>query len=129
MREVRFDPSQVVPEIDARVSGRCRNAKVHLVFDTGSGITQLDTTILENLGYSAKDALQLMSVRGATGEAIEGYVVSIKRINVFGREFQDVPVLGYDFENFPEIDGLLGFDVIKQLHLEMDGPAGLLRIY
>ena len=70
-----------------------------------------------------------MSVRGATGEAIEGYVVSIKRINVFGREFQDVPVLGYDFENFPEIDGLLGFDVIKQLHLEMDGPAGLLRIY
>ena len=31
----------------------------------------------------------------------------------------DLPVLVYDFDNFKEqgIDGLLGWDVIKQLHL------------
>ena len=111
-----------------RVHGKRKASKVHLVFDTGSGITQLDTSIIENIGYSARDANQLMRVHGASGESMEGYVLCIKRIVLFGREFRDVPVLCYDFDNFPEIDGLLGFDLIKELHIEMDGPKGILKI-
>ena len=27
------------------------------------------------------------------------------------------------------IDGLLGFDLIKQMHFELNGPQGLLKIF
>ncbi len=118
-----------MPEIDAQVFGKRISAKVHLVFDTGSGITQLDTTIVENIGYSAKDALKRMKIRGAAGEPVEGYVLEVQRLKLFGVVFKNLPILVYDFDNFPEIDGLLGFDVIKQLHLEMVGPQGLLKIF
>ena len=42
-----------------------------------------------------------------------------------------LPVAVYDFDNLEQhgIDGLLGFDVIKQLHLEMNGPKGELVIF
>ena len=129
MREIRLDPSQKVPEIDARVVGKRISAKVHLVFDTGSGITQLDTAIVENIGYSARDAEKLLRVRGAAGEPVEGYVIKVKRLALFGLDFRDVPVLCYDFDNFPEIDGLLGFDLIRQLHLELIGSEGILKVF
>jgi len=31
--------------------------------------------------------------------------------------------------NFPGVDGLLGWDIIRLLHLELDGANGLLKIF
>lgn len=129
MREIVFDRSQVIPEIDAHVQGKTKMSRVRLVFDTGPGITQLDTAVMENMGYSAKDGEKLMRIHSAAGEAIEGYVVRVKRLSLFGIDLKDVAILCYDFDNYPEIDGLLGFDLIKQLHLEMDGPQGVLKVF
>jgi predicted aspartyl protease len=131
MRLIQFDRTQAIPVVDSRIFGPSKNRKVGLVFDTGSGITQVDTEFIERIGYSARDAEYVRGVQGAIGGVQEGYVVRLKKLSVFGVDFQDLPVLVYDFDNFKEqgIDGLLGFDVIKQLHVEMDGPQGVLKVF
>lgn len=130
MREIRFDRTQDIPIVSLKIFGPRESTRVNIVFDTGSAITQIDTDLIETIGYSAIDAVQLMSVRGAVGEAQEGYVVKMKKLRIFGIDFHNVPVLTYDFDNFAEygVDGLLGFDVIKDLHLELIGHEGKLIV-
>ena len=49
---------------------------------------------------------------------------------MFGITFADMDVAAHDFSKFSRygIDGLLGFDVIKQLRFELDGAEGILKI-
>lgn len=72
-----------------------------------------------------------MSIQGPAGDSQAGYVLTIQNLTVLGSNFQNIRVGAFDFDNFAldGIDGLLGFDVIKQLHLEMDGPKGILRVF
>ncbi len=67
--------------------------------------------------------------KGATGEAVEGYTFLMSNMFLFGKEFKDVPVLTYDFKNFPSVEGLIGWGLIKRLHLEMNGPDSALKIF
>ncbi len=85
MREVRLDPNWEIPTLEV-VLGSARNGTVRasLVFDTGAGLTQVDVGLIERLGYSANDAVEIRRVRGAVGESIEGYVVKVSKLNVFG---------------------------------------------
>ena len=129
MREVKFDSSQEVPEINIVIQGPRQKIQPHVIFDTGSGITQIDVQLIETAGYSAKDATRLCSVQGVTEHTVEGYVVVVRELQLFGIRFRDVPVLTYDFDAHPEIDGLLGFDIIKQMHIEVDGPGGILKVF
>ena len=131
MRIVKFDPSSELPIVDARIRGRQKSRALRLVFDTGAGNTQIHTARIEAIGYSAIDALGLMSVEGPAGDSKQGYLISLKILSLFGKNFEDVQIGVYDFDNFAQygFDGLLGFDVIKQLHLEMDGPKGVLKVF
>lgn len=129
MRIVKIDPSQVVPEIKVLIAGPRSKQKVNLVFDTGAACTQIDTGLIEDIGYSAKNALNRMRVLGATGEAQEGYIVKVDYLNFLGKKFDNVKVGVYDFENFPGVDGLLGWDIISKLHIEMNGPESELNVY
>jgi hypothetical protein len=130
MREVIFDRSQAVPEVEVQFRGPRKRSTARVIFDTGSGLTQLDVKVLESSGYSVEHATRLGRVTGATGnEWAEGYIVQVPKLFVFGVAIEKVEVLAYDFDNFPGIDGLLGFDVIKRFHLEMDGSNGRLKIF
>jgi len=57
--------------------------------------------------------------------------LSVKELQLFGKPFTEMDVAAHDFSKFSRygIDGLLGFDVIKQLRFELDGPEGLLKIF
>ena len=131
MQVLKVDFSQEIPLIDAVVMGQRGSRRCKLVFDTGCGMTQIDTALLENLGYCAREAIERISVRGPAGEAQEGFAIRVKKLSLFGMTFSELAIAAYDFDNFSQygIDGLLGFDVIKRLHLEMDGPAGILKIF
>lgn len=105
--------------------------RLKLVFDTGCGTTQIDTALLDNLGYSATDGLERVFVTGPSGDPHEGYTLRLARFSVFDRNFDFPIVAAYDFDHFSRygIQGLLGWDVIKKLHLELDGPAGVLKVF
>lgn len=130
MRLIRFDRSQEIPIVDALLVGRSKNERVRLVFDSGCGTTQIHTGVIKSIGYTIKDSKRTTSVQGASGDSQEGFLLGIRELNLFGLPFNDVDVAAHDFSNFSRygIDGLLGFDIIKRLRFELDGPEGLLKI-
>jgi hypothetical protein len=131
MREVSFDRMQTIPVIDAGIRGPQGSNRIRLVFDTGCGLTQIDTGIIEYIGYSARDGEQAISISGAVGETQQGYSVRIAGLSFFGRRFRNVLVGAMDFEHLSKqkIDGLLGWDIIRQLRFELNGPKGQLTVY
>lgn len=130
MKVIRFDRSQDIPIVDAKIKGPLGSRKVRLVFDTGCALPQIDTCLIENLGYNASDGDQQINIVGATGEPHQGYQLRIEELKFFGVAFKQVKIgaLDFDFLGTYRIDGLLGFDLIKELHLEVDGPNGMLKI-
>lgn len=71
-------------------------------------MTQIDVKLLEYAGFFVANALGTASVAGATGtEFAGGYIIELPKLIVFGVSVQRVPVLAYDFDNFPGLDGLL----------------------
>lgn len=126
-----FDRSEPLPLVFAKVKGKLRKRPVRLVFDTGAFMTQITTSVIEELGLSARDGVSRISTYGPSGPIDDGYAVEIEHLELFGKKFESLVVAVYDFSNLEAdgIDGLLGFDVIKQLHLEMNGPKGELIIF
>ncbi len=131
MRLIHFDRSQEIPIVDALVFGPRKHERLRLVFDSGCGKTQIDTCVIESIGYSASDSIGVTVVKGPSGDTQEGYLVRVKDFQLFGMSFSNMEIGAHDFDQFAkyEIDGLLGFDVIKQLRFELDGPEGLLKIF
>ena len=131
MQIFNFDRTQDIPIVDAIIFGPITHERVRLVFDSGCGLTQIDTGLIESIGYSASNAKRTMSVRGPVGDEVQGYVVGLESFKLFGYSISNLEVGVYDFDNFAHfgIDGLLGFDLIKQMHFELNGPHGLLKIF
>ena len=131
MRVIDFDPDAVIPIVNVKVRGPAASYRARLVFDTGCGLTQLNTDVVEFIGYSAAQGEQVIRISGATGEAQQGYSISVAGLSLFGRRFRNVLVGAMDFEHLgrQRIDGLLGWDVIKKLRIELDGPRGRLVVY
>ncbi len=130
MREIKFDRSVDIPVIDAVIKGPLRSHRLKLVFDTGCAITQIDTGAIECVGYSAVQGEALITMSGATGDRQEGYTVKTAALSNLGLQFENALVGVMDFDHLQQdrIDGLLGFDLIKELHIEVDGPSGVLKI-
>ena len=131
MQILKIDQSQEIPLVYAIAKGPTGHRRLKLVFDTGCGTTQIDTALLENLGYSASNGLEPVMVMGPAGDPHEGYTLRLLGLSVFDRPFIEPIVAAYDFDHFARygIQGLLGWDIIKQLHLELDGPAGVLKVF
>ena len=131
MKVLKINPKDALPLVYARIVGKSKERTVKLIFDTGAFMTQLSMLVIEELGYSARDGLFPISSYGPSGPLDEGYALSVGSLRVFGKKFSNLQVAAYDFSNLEadNIDGLLGFDVIRQLHLEMNGPKGELIIF
>ncbi len=130
MRIIQFNTEAELPIVEARVHGPNGSQRVRIIFDTGAGNTQLDTALVEDLGYSASNALDIINIQGPVGDVQEGYLIELNQLGLFGIKFCNIKLGVYDFDNFDclGIDGILGFDLIKQLHLEMIGSEGILKI-
>jgi predicted aspartyl protease len=131
MRSFRFDPHGKAPIISALISGPHGTRKVRLIFDTGAEMTQIHTARVREVGHSPSTAVAKASVVGVGGVEAEGYVVNLEKLFVLGCKAENLHVEVFDMQylSSKRLDGLLGWDVIKAFHLEMDGPNGLLKIF
>jgi hypothetical protein len=129
-RVYKFHSSEVLPIVTARVFGKHRSKLVRLVFDTGAATTQIHTPIIDVLGYGAADGFARMASYGPAGPIQEGYVLKVEKFTVFGKEFIKPALSVYDFDNFVNsgLHGLLGFDIIRQIDLELKGSRGELIV-
>jgi hypothetical protein len=132
MRDFHFDPRERTPIIKAILVGPKCSKQVRLVFDTGAALTQFDTHVIHAVGFgpSHKTAEAMMTGASCNDEQM-GFIVRATKFFAVGKRFEDVEIASFNLSSLAlaGIDGLLGFDLISRLHLEMDGPKGLLRIY
>src|SRR5512135_2547869 len=108
-----------------------RMNRISLVFDTGAVLTQIHTATLHRLGYGSSHHVKEAVMVGASGERHVGVLIESEKIFTLGNKIEKLLLGSFDFSELAEggIDGLLGWDIIRLLHLEMVGPAGILKVF
>ena len=131
MREYYINLSLGLPVVSALIAGPKRTKRVRLVFDTGSFMTQIHEGTMKSIGFSLEGLKPNLSIKGVTGPHEDAYSLQMNKFFVLGSMFNDISIATVDFKDWTKqgIDGLLGFDIIKHFHLEMDGPNEKLMIY
>jgi len=131
MREYRFDPSGELPVVRALLKGPRGQKQVTLVFDSGCALTQVHHQILSLIGCGEKEKSKTVSIGGVTGPGEPAFVVSLTELRVLGTRFEGAEIAGIDFSKWARsgIEGLLGWDLIKHFHFDMNGPNGLLKVF
>lgn len=99
---------------------------INLVVDTGAGLTIVDTSIIDYLGYSARDAFDTPTLDGAGGIS-NGYVIKLRRFRCLGFELDDFTVACHDMNTRLGVTGLLGMNFLRHFRMDVDYNSG--RIY
>jgi len=130
MRNYRIRSSFGLPMVSAVIVGPKGASRVELVFDSGAANTQLHIGTLRAIGFSFDKRAPDISVRGVTGRQ-QGFSCRIERLHLLGKKHQQLSTIAFDFSDWAEggIDGLLGWDLIEQLHIEMDGPHKTFKVF
>jgi len=131
MREFLFDPNQPAPLVRAVLSGPKGAFRLRLILDTGAHTTQLSKAAMHCLGFNEDNRTREAYSIGVGGAREKGFEVIVSRFFVLGAKFQDLPVCAFNMKYVEDegADGLLGWDIVSQLHLEMNGPKGLLKVF
>lgn len=131
MRVYKIRSAFGLPMVSAVVVGPKGALRVELIFDSGAANTQLHIGTLEAVGVLFDKRTPDTAVRGITGQPQPGFSCHTERFHLFGKKYNQLPLAAFDFSDWAEdgIDGLLGWDLIRKLHIEMDGPNGILRIF
>ena len=92
--------------------GEGQARELSLAIDTGASITSVRPDVLQDLGYTAQDALEHTGVPWPTGD-LPGYLVRVKRFQALGGDqsrfvVQSLPIV----EEYP-FDGVLGMNFLR----------------
>lgn len=130
-RSFRFSPEENSPIVSALVTGAKATRRIRLIFDTGAAMTQIHTATMAKIGILSSDKVSRAVAIGVGGKASEGYIAEVRKFFVLGAKIENIKIAAFTMDYLDEegIDGLLGWDIIRNFHLEMNGPEGLLKIF
>lgn len=104
-----------------------RHGPYRFLIDTGSSVTLMSPTLARRYpGWTVSPTAR--RVMGPDGRVIELPEASMRRLELNGVRFDDVPVLLYDCAPFSahlgvRIDGVLGFPLFRDVLLTLDYPG------
>jgi hypothetical protein len=127
MEVIPFDPQKDLILIRAKLYGPLKERDVLLALDTGASGTLISPEFLDDVGYSARDAIGFSGVSSVVGQEL-GYRLKIKRFEALGFAFDDFLIRAHDFEESSGIDGLLGLNFLKNFNYEIRSKEGLIRV-
>ena len=102
--------------IDAAING----VPVRLMLDTGAERTLITHAALARAGIDLSAGTPVQ-IRGVTGDAA-ATLVSIPRLDIAGTRIGPLPVIAHTLAS-PNIDGLLGRDVLDGFTVTVDAAA------
>lgn len=132
---VPFERSGDLMTVPAKLWGPRRIRNVLLVLDTGAAATSIEPAILEEVGYTSRDAITRTRVPTPTGIQ-RGYLVRATRFHALGFALQSFVVQSLALGDEYGVDGLLGMNFLErfnftvrpveqEIHLEpVAAPAG-----
>jgi len=83
--------------------------------------------VLDDLGYSARDAERLTAVTSAIGTE-RGYTIRVARFAALGFTSNDFRIHAHDLPEGIGIDGLLGLSYLKQFNYEIRSAEGRILV-
>ncbi len=113
--------------MEGRVIGPLGPRRLDLVLDTGAVETILAFGVLDDLGYSARDAESFSSVSSIVGREF-GYRIRVQEFEALGHAFPDFQVAARDFPDGFGIDGLLGLSSLRRFNYEIRSKCGEIRV-
>jgi predicted aspartyl protease len=122
-----FDPTGALILVEGRVVGPLGPRRLDLVLDTGAVETILAFSVLDDLGYSARDAESFSSVSSIVGREY-GYRIRVQEFEALGHAFPDFQVAAHDFPDGFGIDGLLGLSFLRRFDYEIRSKRGEIRV-
>ena len=124
----RFDPNEELILVRARLWGpHGTSSTLSLVLDTGASMTIIVPSVLDELGYSARDAERRTVIRSALGEE-PGYLLRVHRFRALGDEQTNCLIHAHDLPDDPKIAGLLGLDFLRRFNFEVRCGEGEIRL-
>lgn len=109
-----------------------RHGPYHFLIDTGSSVTLMTPALARR--YQGWSPATRRRVMGADGKVIDLPEASMRRLELGGVRFDDVPVLLYDCASISahvgvRIDGVLGFPLFRDTLLTLDYPRSRVVIH
>lgn len=98
-----------------------------MVLDTGAGETIVTPDLLDELGYSARDAERRTVIRSAVAEE-QGYLIRVTRFACLGFEATSFRVDAHDLPEGWGIEGLVGLSFLRQFNYEVRSAEGRLLV-
>lgn len=127
MKIRRFDPSDDLIIVKARVFGPHGEHALSLAFDTAASETHIVPEIIDQLGYSPRDGEAISSVRSAIGKE-SGYLLRVSRFEALGFGFGDFRIHVHDLPEGVGIHGLLGLSFLRNFNYEIRSIEGRILI-
>jgi predicted aspartyl protease len=126
MKVTRFDPTDSLIIVTARILGPRDEKQVSLALDTAATQTHIIPDVLDELGYSPRQGDTITSITSAIGEE-PGYMMPIARFSALGFTVADFRIHVHDLPETLGIQGLLGLSFLKQFNYEIrSGEGGIL---
>jgi len=122
-----FNPRAGLIVVRAELTGPGGSGILQLALDTGATTTLINVAMLVALGYDP--ALSPERTQVTTGSGVEFVPrVNLQRLTSLGLERYGLQVLAHTLPPTTGVDGLLGLDFFRGLHLSLDFREGQLRI-
>lgn len=85
---------------------------------------------MNGLGFREENKTRDAFSVGVGGAREKGFEIILPRLFVLGKKFEAAPVCVFGMQYVEEdgTDGLLGWDLIRLFHFDMDGPKGILKV-
>jgi predicted aspartyl protease len=118
-----FDPSLNLIIVAGEVSGPLGRTALRLALDTGASETLLVPEVVDELGYSPRDAETMTGVYSAIGKE-QGYILRVAEFSALGFAVPDFRIHVFDLADRYAIDGLIGLSFLRRFNYEIRSADG-----
>jgi predicted aspartyl protease len=126
-RVTRFEPDASLILVTGTITGPRGEAELRLVVDTGASETIIAPPVLEELGYSARDAEVMTHACSALGRD-DGYLLRVARFATLGFALADFPVHVFELADHEPFDGLVGLSFLRWFNYQVRSEEGRILV-
>jgi aspartyl protease len=123
VKVTRFDPTDTLIVITARIWGPLGDKQLRLAFDTAATQTHVVPEFLDEIGYGPQHGDRITSVTSAIGDE-PGYMMPVLKFSALGFATTEFRIHVHDLPDTLGIQGLLGLSFLKQLNYEIRSAEG-----
>jgi predicted aspartyl protease len=127
VKVTRFDPSDALIIVTARIWGPLGDDQLRLAFDTAATQTHVVPEFLDQIGYGPQHGDRITSVTSAIGDEL-GYMMPVTRFSALGFTLSDFRIHVHDLPDTLGIQGLLGLSFLRQFNYEIRSAEGRIRV-